>query len=160
MLTRTLLVLTTLLLSVYAFSVTQPNANQGWFSRGTNTLVWERVVTDPSNVTVVLTNLVRFNACFPRIRRSSPYNLSDLQDRSVLPINNQILVDSVDASSQSSLSIDAPSGGYPVGGTYRVNLVKSPSEVNTIFAQSDEFDISEEVASSSSATETSTGATS
>ena len=64
-----------------------------------------------------------------------------IQDRSVLPVNNQILVNFVDATSQDALSIAAPSGGFPVGGGFRINLIKDANDVSTIYAQSDNFDI-------------------
>ncbi len=46
-------------LSAAALSVTVPNNSSGWISQGTNTLSWNRVSTDPTNFTVVLTNTVR-----------------------------------------------------------------------------------------------------
>ena len=64
-----------------------------------------------------------------------------LQDRSVLPVNNQILVNFVDATSQDALSIAAPSGGFPVGGGFRINLIKDANDVSTIYAQSGDFNI-------------------
>ena len=58
-----------------------------------------------------------------------------------MPVNNQLIAETVDAVSRQSLQIDAPSGGFPVGGTFRVNLVLSASEISTIYTQSDEFNI-------------------
>lgn len=45
----------------------------------------------------------------------------------------------VDATTQSSLAVAAPSGGFPTGSGFRINLVKSANEVDTILAQSDNF---------------------
>ena len=59
--------------------------------------------------------------------------------------------------------MDAPSGGFSVGGSYRINLVKSTSEITSIYAQSDEFDIVEggdASQDSSSAAPSSTGTSS
>ena len=77
-----------------------------------------------------------------------------------MPTNNLLLDSFVDATSGSSISIAAPSGGLPVGGTFRVNLVQDQNDLNTIYAQSDEFTISAGAASSGSTTVTSgTGST-
>ena len=118
-------------LSVHAFQVTQPSNSSSWSSTDADTLTWSRVSTDPTNFTVVLTNT----------------------DRSVLPTNDQVIADFVDATSATSTTINPPSGGFNVGGTYRVNLVKSQDETSTIYAQSDEFQI---VAGSASASGSST----
>ncbi|KAL5527253.1 hypothetical protein ACEPAG_6044 [Sanghuangporus baumii] len=120
-------------LGVSALRVLAPNENEGWASTGSNTLSWERVSTDPTNFTVVLTNT----------------------DRSVLPENNQLLAAFVDATSATSVSIDAPSGGFNVGGSYRVNLVRSQDDLDTIYAQSDEFNITAGTSSATDSTVTS-----
>ncbi|KLO19788.1 hypothetical protein SCHPADRAFT_794961, partial [Schizopora paradoxa] len=124
-----------LALSAAAISVTTPSNSSGWVSTGTNTLAWNRVDTDPTNFTVVLTNT----------------------DRTVLPTNNLLLDSFVDATSGSSISIAAPSGGLPVGGTFRVNLVQDQNDLNTIYAQSDEFTITAGSAASSVSTTVSSG---
>ena len=72
-----------------------------------------------------------------------------MQDRSVMPDNNQMLAAEVD-SSLGETTVNAPSGGWPTGGSFRVNFVKNTTELNTILAQSDEFDIKEDTSSSSS----------
>lgn len=48
-----------LALSAAALQVTTPSNSSGWVSSGTNTLAWNRVDTDPTNFTVILTNTVR-----------------------------------------------------------------------------------------------------
>ncbi len=59
----------------------------------------------------------------------------------MLPTNNLLLDSFVDATSANSISIPPPSGGLPVGGTFRVNLIKDQNDISTIYAQSDEFTI-------------------
>ena len=126
--------------AVTALQVTSPGNTSSWTSTGSNSIAWQRVSTDPTNFTVVLTNT----------------------DRSVLPTNDQVLINFVQADSQSSTSFDAPDGGLNVGGNYRVNLVKSSDELSTIYAQSDEFEIvasdSSSTTSSGTKTSSSTGA--
>ncbi|KAI5118769.1 hypothetical protein M0805_005650 [Coniferiporia weirii] len=118
---RAAAVLSTLsvVLSASAISVTTPNTNSNWASSGSNTLAWSRVSTDTTNFTVVLTNT----------------------DRTVLPTNDLLLVSFVDAVSSSSISVPMPVSGFNVGGTYRVNLVQDANDVSTIYAQSNEFNI-------------------
>lgn len=60
----------------------------------------------------------------------------------MLPTNDLLLDSFVDATTANSISISPPSGGLPVGGTFRVNLIKDQNDLNTIYAQSDEFTIS------------------
>jgi len=130
-----------LALSAAALQVTTPSNSSGWVSSGTNTLAWNRVDTDPTNFTVILTNT----------------------DRTVLPTNNLLLDSFVDATSANSISIPPPSGGLPVGGTFRVNLIKDQNDISSIYAQSDEFTItsggSVSTSSSSSGTISATGTT-
>lgn len=42
---------------------------------------------------------------------------------------------------EGSVSLNPPSGGWVVGNGYRLNLVKSAGELHTIYAQSDQFNI-------------------
>lgn len=60
----------------------------------------------------------------------------------------------VDATTQSSLAVAAPSGGFPTGSGFRINLVKSANEVDTILAQSDNFVIAAGSGTGSSSTVT------
>ncbi|KAF9453050.1 hypothetical protein P691DRAFT_802431 [Macrolepiota fuliginosa MF-IS2] len=46
-----------------------------------------------------------------------------------------------DGAGQSQTSVNPPSGGWPTGASFRVNLVKSVEEQSTIYAQSNEFSI-------------------
>jgi hypothetical protein len=49
-------VLLSVVASAFAYLVTVPNQTQGWTNQGNQTLSWQRVDTDPSNFTVLLTN--------------------------------------------------------------------------------------------------------
>ncbi|EPQ59019.1 hypothetical protein GLOTRDRAFT_70135 [Gloeophyllum trabeum ATCC 11539] len=124
-----------LVASALAYQVTSPNAQEGWTSAGPNTVSWQRVDTDPSNFTLVLTN----------------------EDRNVLPSNNQVLIALVDGTTGST-TVPPPSNGFPVGGTFRLNFVKDAQDLNSILAQSSEFNITKST-TSSSGTSTATGTT-
>ncbi|KAG8696280.1 hypothetical protein FRC08_007261 [Ceratobasidium sp. 394] len=101
-----------------AYQVTFPTSSGKWYSgEVTNQLTWSRVNTDPTSFTVVLTN----------------------QDRSLLPTDQQLIA-TVDGATGKT-DVPAPSGGFPPGKGFRVNLVKSTTELNTILAQSPEFEI-------------------
>ncbi|KAF5388051.1 hypothetical protein D9615_000569 [Tricholomella constricta] len=104
--------------SVLAYEVTEPSASKGWSDSGAQTLAWTRVNTDPANFTVVLTNV----------------------DRSALPQNNQVLAAQVDGSLE-TITVNPPSGGWPSGGSFRINFVKDTNNLDAILAQSNEFDI-------------------
>ncbi|KAK0468131.1 GPI-anchored small secreted protein [Desarmillaria tabescens] len=125
---RTAAVLIACATSALAYSVTVPNASQGWTNSGSQTVSWEKVSTDRANFTIVLTN----------------------QDRSVLS-QDQTLASLVDGD-LGTTQVNPPGEGWIVGGTYRVNLVQDSENLNSILAQSSEFNISESSSSSSSAT--------
>ncbi|KAI4520613.1 hypothetical protein K525DRAFT_203276 [Schizophyllum commune Loenen D] len=129
-------ILLALAAAVSAITITEPNSSQGWTNKGGQTVKWQAVDTDPSSFTILLTN----------------------EDRSVMPDNNQMLAAEVD-SSLGETTVNAPSGGWPTGGSFRVNFVKNTTELNTILAQSDEFDIKEDTSSSSSSSSSSASAT-
>ncbi|KIK04653.1 hypothetical protein K443DRAFT_675671 [Laccaria amethystina LaAM-08-1] len=123
--------------SALAYSVTSPNGSQGWTNQGAQFLSWTRVNTDRLNFTAVLTN----------------------QNRALLP-TDQVLAALVDGTLPNT-TVNPPSGGWPTpGGGYRVNLVQDATDLNTILAQSPEFNITQpNSTSSSTATGTSTGTT-
>ncbi|KAG5648895.1 hypothetical protein DXG03_000244 [Asterophora parasitica] len=77
-------------------------------------------------------------------------------DRSVMAINNQVLAAQVDGS-LNYITVNPPSGGWPTGGSFRINLVKDPNSLDTILAQSSEFVIKAPAVASSS--HTSSGST-
>ncbi|KAH8830380.1 Quinolinate phosphoribosyl transferase [Flagelloscypha sp. PMI_526] len=100
------------ILGVVAFEVTSPTATQGWTSSGPQTLSWKRVQSDPTSFAIVLTD--------------------------GNPANNVILMDTVDATSATSTTVNPPSSGWP-SGKYQVNLVKSKDDETSILAQSGQF---------------------
>jgi hypothetical protein len=102
-----------------AYQVTVPNTSQDWTITGPNNLTWVgRNATDPLNFTAVLTN----------------------QDPSVMPIDNQVLAALVDGD-LGTIVANPPSGGWPVGDGFRVNLVPDTDSLTTILAQSSVFKI-------------------
>ncbi|KZT29345.1 hypothetical protein NEOLEDRAFT_1056485 [Neolentinus lepideus HHB14362 ss-1] len=129
-------VLLSLAASALAYQITSPNANSPWTSTGPNTVTWQRVSTDASNFTLLLTNT----------------------DRTVLPDNNQVLV-AVVPGDAGSLAVPEPSNGFPVGSSFRLNLVKDPQDVNTIYAQSDEFNIVQSSSTTSASSTVSSSST-
>lgn len=54
--------------------------------------------------------------------------------------NNQILAALVDTSLE-TMTASPPSGGWPTGKGFRVNLVQDPQSLGTVLAQSGEFSI-------------------
>ncbi|KAF9444254.1 fruit-body specific gene D [Macrolepiota fuliginosa MF-IS2] len=116
-----LAVLTALFLSFasssLAYLVNVPNGYQGWKENGPQPLEWSRVDTDAEYFAVVLTN----------------------QDRTVLPYD--IVLEKYVDGTHLKKEIRLPQDGCPTGDHFRVNLVKSADEPNTIYAQSSEFSI-------------------
>ncbi|KAL9712939.1 hypothetical protein Ac2012v2_004180 [Leucoagaricus gongylophorus] len=110
--------LLTLVASASAYLVTVPNGSRGWTSVGAQPVSWDRVETDPSNFTIVLTN----------------------QNRALFP-QDQILVAQQDGVSTDTVSCNPPSAGWVLGTSFRINLVKSSEDQSTIYAQSNEFEI-------------------
>ncbi|KAG9104891.1 GPI inositol deacylase [Ceratobasidium sp. 370] len=111
-----------------AYQVTFPTASGKWYSgEVTNQLTWDRVSTDATSFTIVLTN----------------------QNRALLPTDQQLIA-TVDGTT-GKVDVPAPSGGFPVGKGFRVNLVKSTTELNSILAQSPEFEIASGMSPVSSA---------
>ncbi|KDQ64310.1 hypothetical protein JAAARDRAFT_118210 [Jaapia argillacea MUCL 33604] len=112
--------------SALAYQVTFPTATQGWTVTGPNMLTWNRVSTDPTNFTALLTN----------------------QDRSILP-TDEVLVAFVDGTT-GSVTVNAPSNSFPIGSGFQVNLVQDTTHLSTIYAQSNQFNITQSTASVSS----------
>ncbi|KAH9482758.1 hypothetical protein JR316_0004858 [Psilocybe cubensis] len=111
--------------SALAYSVLSPNGAQGWTNQGAQLLTWQRVDTDRQNFTALLIN----------------QNITDFKPQVL-----QALVNGTDGSAR----LNPPSGGWPVGPHFRVNLVQDPNNLDTILAQSPEFTISVSTASVSS----------
>ncbi|KAI6035094.1 GPI-anchored small secreted protein [Pisolithus orientalis] len=118
--------------SAFAYQVTSPGGSQGWTTSGPNYLTWNRVSTDPLNFTAVLTNT----------------------NTTVMPINNQVLNALVDGT-VGTIQCNPPSGGWPTGDGFRVNLAQDAEHLDSLLAQSDQFSIT-----GSTTTGTSTSTTS
>lgn len=58
-----------------------------------------------------------------------------------MPLGDQVLAALVDGD-LGTIIANPPSGGWPVGSGFRVNLVQDPQSLTTILAQSAEFNIS------------------
>jgi len=100
--------------SAFAYRVTSPGPSVGWTTSGTQTLTWERVDTDALNFTAVLVDKLN----------SPPQILAALVDGTLL-----------------KTAVNPPSGGWPSGDGYRVNLVKDQTSLTSILAQSGPFNI-------------------
>ncbi|KAF5364346.1 hypothetical protein D9756_000402 [Leucocoprinus leucothites] len=111
-------VLLALAASACAYQVNQPNGVKGWTNVGPQPVTWTRVNTDPSNFTIVLTN----------------------QNRAIFP-QDQVLTAQQDGVVTDTVNCNPPSAGWPLGKSFRINFVKSTEEQNTIYAQSNEFEI-------------------
>jgi len=113
---RALSVLLAFISSAFAYQVLVPNASQGWTNQGGQSLSWDRVSTDSLNFTVVLDN--------QNITGFSPQVLAALVDGSL-----------------GNATMNPPSGGWPTGTHFRVNLVRDTNSLSTMYAQSVEFSI-------------------
>ncbi|KZT13030.1 uncharacterized protein LAESUDRAFT_719340 [Laetiporus sulphureus 93-53] len=121
--------------SAFAYTVTQPSNSSGWNTSGPNTVKWSTVSTDASNITIVLDN------------------------QSETPQYSEVLATDIQGS-LGSYTVNPPDGGWKSGTGFRVNLVKSESEETTIYAQSDDFTITESTSSTySSGSSTATSST-
>ncbi|KZO93199.1 hypothetical protein CALVIDRAFT_260155 [Calocera viscosa TUFC12733] len=119
-----------LLPAALAIQVTSPTQSTLWSSGATSqTISWSSVVTDPTSFAIVLVN----------------------QDRTVLPTNDILLADNV-STSAGSVSVTYPGGTWPVGDAFQVNLVAASDQTSTIYAQSNDFNITSTAASASSST--------
>ncbi|TFY80048.1 hypothetical protein EWM64_g3969 [Hericium alpestre] len=124
---RTFIAALSFVASALAYTVSQPSASQGWTTVGPNTVVWSRVNTDALNFTILLVN----------------------QDTSILPSKSEVLSAFVDGSA-GQLTVSPPSGGFPIGTGFQVNLVQDPQHLTTIYAQSSQFEIKASPANASS----------
>ncbi|KAG2369639.1 hypothetical protein BDR07DRAFT_1266769 [Suillus spraguei] len=122
--------------SAFAYQVTSPGSSQGWTTSGPNYLTWERVDTDPSNFTAVLTN-----------------------NQGAMPQGDQVLNALVDGT-LGTIQCNPPSGGWPQGPGFRVNLATDAQNIDQLLAQSNQFDITSTTSSTSSSTTTDTTSTS
>jgi hypothetical protein len=100
----------------FAYRVISPGPSAGWNTSGPQTLTWERVGTDPLNFTAVLVNQVNS------------------------PPSSQILAALVDGTLLKT-AVSPPSGGWPSGNGFQVNLVQDQNTLTSILAQSEKFNI-------------------
>jgi len=106
--------------SALAIQVTSPTQYTVWSSSSSSqTISWTSVNTDASSFAIVLVN----------------------QDRGVLPNNDVPLASNV-STSAGSTTVTYPSGTWPVGFGFQVNLIQDANNINTIYAQSGDFNIS------------------
>ena len=70
------------------------------------------------------------------------------------PPTSQVLAALVDGS-LGTTNVNPPSGGWKTGKGFQVNLVKDAEDLNTILAQSPQFEITNPVSSTASVTATS-----
>ncbi|KZT62338.1 hypothetical protein CALCODRAFT_479231 [Calocera cornea HHB12733] len=122
-----------LLPAALAIQVTSPTQSTIWLSGSSSqTISWSSVVTDPTSFAIVLVN----------------------QDRSVLPTNDILLADNV-STTAGTTTVTYPSGSWPVGNAFQVNLIRSSEDTSTIYAQSNDFNITSSAASSTSSSSSS-----
>ncbi|THH16443.1 hypothetical protein EW146_g4209 [Bondarzewia mesenterica] len=86
------------------------------------------------------------------------YPTVKLEDRSILP-TDEVLKAFVDGTTGNQ-TVSAPSGGFPVGQGFRVNIVQDTTHTSTIYAQSSEFAITQSNSSVSSASSTASSSSS
>ncbi|KAF8204806.1 GPI-anchored small secreted protein [Pholiota molesta] len=118
--------------SAFAYSVSVPNSSQGWTNQGGQPLVWQRVDTDRQNFTALLVN------------------------QQIQGFNPQILAALVDGT-LGTTKLNPPSGGWPTGAGFRVNLVQDDTDLNTILAQSPTFNITQANVTTTASTTAATG---
>ncbi|WWD20348.1 hypothetical protein CI109_104824 [Kwoniella shandongensis] len=126
-----------------AIKVTSPDNNTVWKSGDSQTVSWEAVSTDATTFAIQLVNQGGF-----------------LQDSPVTLIANQ---STGAANSVNSATVSFPSGSFPEGTAFQINLVSSSTSQNSaIYAQSQQFNITSggSSSSSSSASSSSTSASS
>ncbi|KAF8591482.1 hypothetical protein K439DRAFT_1402132 [Ramaria rubella] len=133
MLTSSFVTLLSLAASALAITVTNPSQDVTWSTSGPNTVSWTEVSTDPTTFAVTL--------------------VSKRRTQVQLGVFKQTLADNVDGT-KGSLTISA---SLPVGTGFQVNIVKSSQDMNTILAQSAQFNITQGTGSSSSAANSSAG---
>lgn len=115
--------------SALAYSISEPSSTEDWTTSGPNVVTWTRVDTDATNFTLVLVN----------------------QDTSIMPSGSEVLVAYVDGT-VGTVTASAPSAGWPTGSGFQVNFVKDTNSLNTIYAQSNQFNITQSTSSAASST--------
>ncbi|KAH9042864.1 hypothetical protein EDB84DRAFT_899140 [Lactarius hengduanensis] len=108
-----------------AYQVSSPGGSSGWTIAGPNVVTWQRVNTDALNFTIVLSNQAR------------------------TPSYQQVLAALVDGT-LGKFTVSPPSTGFPTGTGFQVNLVADSQNLNSIFAQSQQFSILQATTTTSS----------
>jgi hypothetical protein len=114
-----------------AYSISSPGGSAGWTTAGPNEVSWTRVSTDPLNFTIVLSN------------------------QNITPSYSQVLDALVDGT-LGSTAVNPPSTGWPTGNNFQVNFVQDANDLNTIYAQSQQFSITQSNTTSTTSTTTPT----
>jgi len=100
-----------------ALTVTTPAQGASWdASKRSQTVSWNAVATDPSNFTIVLSNM-----------QTTP-NIN-------VPLKENV------PTSGGSTTVDGPSSGWPTGNGFQINLVQQTATGVGILAQSQQFNI-------------------
>lgn len=120
---RSAIILFSLAASAVAYQITSPSESTDWTNSGSQTVAWDMVSTDASNFTIVL--VTNGNS------------------------NQAQVLKAFQLGSEGSTTVEAPSGGWPTGTDFQINLVQDEDHLSSIYAQSGQFDIT--TASSSSA---------
>jgi len=117
--------------SILGYQILTPNDEVGWTNSGPQNVTWIRVDTDSSTFTAVLTNQV------------------------ITGFTSQTLATNVDGTTGST-QFSPPGGTFPTGSGFRLDFVNT-QELDTILAQSNQYNITD--ASSTSGTSGTTGTT-
>jgi len=105
--------------AVQAITVTSPRDGDTWSIEGPNTVSWTSVSSDPNVFQIILTN----------------------------PAGSQVqTLVAQQATTSKTVQVRAPSGDFPTGSMWRVNLM-STTNTGSILAQSGYFNITDAVAS-------------
>ncbi|KAF8174913.1 hypothetical protein BJ912DRAFT_39255 [Pholiota molesta] len=118
--------------STLAYRVLSPNSQTGWTNQGNQLLTWERVSSDKTTFSVVLDN------------------------QQMQGFSRKLLASRVDGT-KGKVNLSPPSGGWPTGSNFRVNLVASADQFDTIYAQSNDFVIKKVAAAAVDPSAASTG---
>ncbi|KAF8195111.1 hypothetical protein BJ912DRAFT_1040640 [Pholiota molesta] len=121
-----------LVTSTLAYRVLSPNSQTGWTNQGNQLLTWERVSSDKTTFSVVLDN------------------------QQMQGFSRKLLASRVDGT-KGKVNLSPPSGGWPTGSNFRVNLVASADQFDTIYAQSNDFVIKKVAAAAVDPSSASTG---
>lgn len=105
-----------LVASTAAYSVTKPENGTIWDPSQSQVIAWEKVNTDPSTFAITL------------VHQASQ------------PNTRTLLLDSVDGGA-GTVTIQPPNGGWPSGTAYQINFVQDSNHLDSILAQSQQFDI-------------------